>query len=394
MANGLTDGAIKAAKPREKRYTLFDTGGLYLEVAPKGGKWWRLRYRYAGKTKVMSLGIYPTVSLKNAREKRDAARTLLANGGDPLAEKGEKSSAPDFATVAEEWFQFKSRTWAERTRLKTRNRLEAHLLRGIPCKPFPELEAQDFLRVIRKVETQGKHVTAHQLAQICGQIVRYAKLSGVIKYNPIQDIADLLVPAEHKHFATTTDPEKIGNMLADIRVYSGTTSVSMALRILPYVFVRSGEIRGARWSEIDFDSATWTIPAARMKTRREHVVPLANQVVELFMELFEYGQHRGDLCFPSPMSATRQISDVALLNGLRRIGYGRDEMCIHGFRSMASTLLNERGYRPDIIEAQLAHVDQNQIRAAYNHATYLEERRAMMQDWADYLDDLRIKAES
>ncbi|MBE6440768.1 MAG: DUF4102 domain-containing protein [Desulfovibrio desulfuricans] len=390
MAVGLTDAAIKAAKPKDKRYTLFDTGGLYLEIAPNGSKWWRLRYRKDGRTKKISLGVYPVVSLKNAREKRDAARTLVANGGDPQDEKVTAKGRrllPTFQSVAEEWFAVKCGTWSASNVRTIRQRLDCYLLKNIPDKPFSELTTQDFLKVLRKVEERGRLQTTHRLAQLCGQVARFARISGIITYDPVQGISEVLKPAREKHQSTITDPQEIGRLLEIINSYPGCSVTLMALRIMPYVFVRSGELRGAKWEEIDFDSASWIIPAERMKMRREHIVPLSRQAAGLFAELRRFTP--GDLCFPSPVAPSQCITDVALLKRLRSLGYDRESMCIHGFRSMASTILNEQGYRPDIIEMQLAHADANHIRAAYNHARYFEERRKMMQDWADHLDTLR-----
>ncbi len=392
MAGKLTELAVKSAKPAEKRYTLFDTGGLYLEVAPNGSKWWRFRYRINGKQKVMSFGVYPDVSLKNARDKRDAARTLLANGGDPLGEKKESEKlACTFDSVLEEWFEYRKREWAPSYIRAMRLRVNRYLHGKLPDKPFSELEVQDFLSIIREIEKRGTFETARKIAQICGQVCRYARLSGLIKSNPIEGIAEILVPYKSEHFKAITDPVQIGQLLRDIQHYPGRPPTGFALRILPYVFIRSQELRGARWSEINFDTATWVIPPERMKMRREHIVPLATQVVKLFDDL-KFFTGNSELCFPSPMSNSIPITDMALLNALRRIGYSRDEMCIHGFRAMASTLLNEQGYRPDIIEAQLAHKEKDAVREAYNHAEYLEERRKMMQEWADYLDTLRNTA--
>lgn len=391
MAGKLTDLAVKTAKPQEKRYTLFDTGGLYLEVAPNGSKWWRFRYRAQGKQKVMSLGVYPDISLKNAREKRDAARTLIANGGDPLLEREERrlrESALTFDSVLEEWFSRKSRGWSPAYIRGMRLRINRYLVHAFGQKPFSELETSDFLAVLRPIEKQEKHETAQRIAQICGRVCRYAKLSGIIKNNPVDCISEVLTAPQTQHHKTITNPERIGHLLRDIQHYHGRPITGYALRIMPYVFVRSGELRGALWEEIDFDSATWTIPAERMKMRKEHIVPLASQVIKLLEEL-KFFSGNSALCFPGTISSSRPITDVTLLNSLRRLGYGRDEMCIHGFRSMASTLLNEKGYRSDIIEAQLAHKEKDAIRAAYNHAEYLEERRKMMQEWADYLDCLR-----
>lgn len=331
------------------------------------------------------------MSLKNAREKRDSARTLLANGGDPAAERHAqeaKLNAPVFKQVAENWFSGKKHGWTERHIKSVRQRLDKHLIGKLDHKPIADLEVSDFLPILRAIEARGKFETAHRVAQICNQICRFAKLSGIIKANPIDGVSEILIAPKTTPMAALTKLEDISALLIDIQYYTGRPVTGFALRIMPYVFVRSGELRGARWSEFNFETATWTIPAERMKKRREHIVPLAKQVVDLFNELKYFsGDH--ELCFPSPMSNTRPITDICLLNALRRMGYGREQMCIHGFRTIASTLLNEQGYRPDVIETQLAHVESNTVRAAYNRSDYLEERRKMMQEWADYLDSLR-----
>jgi integrase len=389
VATGLTDKGIKAAKPRESRYTLFDTGGLYLEVAPAGGKWWRMRFRLNGKNNVMSLGTYPDVSLKMARDKRDNIRTLLARGMDPRDDK-RKAQAPTFQEVMDEWFAFKEKTWNSKTRSDNLTRINNYLREGIPAKPITELETQDFLRVIRKIEAEGRYPTAHYVAGICSQVIRYAKLSGIIRYNPIDGITSLLTPMNITHHPVITDPQKLKSLLESIRSFNTSFSISLiaAMRIMPYVFVRSSELRCARWSEFDFDNALWVIPATRMKMKREHIVPLASQVLEMFKTLRNYLGDRTELCFPNFRFTGKPINKNSMRLALRRMGYASGELCVHSFRGIASTCLNEMGYRPDLIEMQLAHVENNKVRAAYNHALYLEERREMMQRWADYLDSL------
>lgn len=258
MAGKLTDLAVKTAKSQEKRYTLFDTGGLYLEVAPNGGKWWRFRYRLNGKQKVMSFGTYPDVSLKNARDKRDAARSLIANGGDPQKEKNERrlsEAAPTFGDVLEEWFANKSRNWAPSYIHSQRLRIDRYLRNALNHKPFAELETADFLGILRSIERREKHETTKRIAQICGQVCRYARLSGIIKINPVDCVNEILIPPKVKHHSAITDPDKIGYLLRDIQYYHGRPVTGYALRIMPYVFVRSGELRGARWDEIDLDAA-------------------------------------------------------------------------------------------------------------------------------------------
>lgn len=389
----LTDSAIRKAKPKDKRYKMTDLGGLFLEIAPNGSKWWRFRYRFAGKEKLISLGVYPEISLKMARERRDTARRMVAEGNDPHdAFKVKEQETPEtitFSKVADEWFALKEKEWSETNTQKMRIRRNAYLS-NIPQKPFNELTLDDFLPLLKQIEATGKYETCVRVAQMCSQICRYGKLLRLISHNPLEDVNQLLVTPKRKHMAAILEPAKIGLLMADIDNYNGYSMIKFAIQIMPYVFTRSSELRMARWEEINFDKAEWTIPAERMKMRREHIVPLSNQALELFRQLKRYT--RGELCFPGTISINKCISDVGLLNALRRIGYSREEMCIHGFRAIASTILNEMGFRPDIIEAQLAHVETNAVRAAYNRSTYMEERKKMMQVYADYLDSLKAQA--
>ena len=394
----LSDTAIRNAKPLSKPFKMYDAGGLFLIVTPNGGKWWRLKYRFGGKEKLLSLGVYPDVSLKDARCRRDDARGMLANGVDPSEQRKvakveavavEIAKGQTFEAVAREWYGKKRCSWTPGHQKKILLRLENQLFPYLGNVPLADLEAADFLEAIQKAETRGAIETAHRLAQLCGQVTRYARIAGIVKHDAAAGLTEALAPVQTRHYATITDPAAIGRLLRDIDAYHGEPTICHALRILPYVFVRSGELRAAAWEEIDLDDATWVIPAGRMKMRRPHIVPLAPQVVRLFRSMLDYSGPAG-LVFPSTFSATRCISDMGLLNALRRMGYGKETMTIHGFRGMASTLLNEQGYRPDVIEAQLAHGEKNAIRAAYNHAEYLPERRAMMEAWADYLDALRL----
>ena len=393
----LTDTAIKALKPKSKSYREFDSGGLYLEIAPSGGKWWRLKYRFQGKEKRISLGVYPAIGLKDARARRDEAKELLAKGVDPGERKKEEKAAVEAATldasltfevVAREWYAKKTVALTSGYRKQLLSRLETLLFPYIGEIRLSALEPADILKAIRHTEKRGHIETAHRLAQIAGQICRYARLAGYVKHDIVSRLSEALPPVQTKHFAAITDPVEIGHLLRAIDEYQGDVSVSYALRIIPYVFVRSGELRAAEWDEINLDASEWVIPAGRMKMRRPHIVPLAPQVVQRFTELKAI-TGMGRYLFPSPFSAGRCISDVGLLNALRRMGYSKGTMTIHGFRSMASTLLNEQGYRPDVIEAQLSHGDKNLIRAAYNRAEYLPERRQMLEEWANYLDGLR-----
>ena len=393
----LTDTAIRSAKPQAKAVKLFDGGGLYLEISPAGGKWWRLKYRFAGKEKRISLGVYPAIGLKEARQKREEMKKLIAQGIDPSEQKkeeraaiiaAEREQAMTFEAVAREWYSKKTSHLTPDYQKQIISRLENMLFPHIGGIPVATMEPSDLLKAVRHAEERGAIETAHRLVQLAGQVCRYARLVGYAKYDISSGLSEALPPVQTKHLATIIEPKEIGLLLRAIEAYEGDISIVYALRILPYVFVRSVEIRGAEWAEIDLNNALWIIPPGRMKMRKPHTVPLSRQVVELLTALQAYSGG-GRLVFPSPFSATRCISDMGLLNALRRMGYEKGQMTIHGFRSMASTLLNEQGYRGDVIEAQLAHGERNAIRAAYNHASYMEERRAMMQEWADHLDGLR-----
>ena len=400
-ANKLSIKAIEAARPKDRPYKLSDGEGLYLYVSPSGGRLWRLDYRCNGRRGTASFGAYPAVGLKEARERRDEARRLLAAGIDPGEEKkrvkvaaasAEREQSLTFEAVAREWFGRKTANLTGGYRRQILSRLENHLFPYMGGRPFSALEPADILNAVRHTEERGAVEMSHRLVQLSAQVCRYARLCGYATYDAAAGLNEALPPIPPKvHRSAIVDPAGIGGLLRAIGAYEGDISIRYALRILPYVFLRSQELRGAAWPEINLEAAEWTVPAGRMKMRKAHVVPLARQVVELFTALREFSGD-GGLVFPSPFSRTRCISNMGLLNAIRRMGYGQDEMTVHGFRGMASTLLNERGYRPDVIEAQLAHGERNNIRAAYNHAQYLPERRQMMQEWADYLDSLRDSA--
>jgi integrase len=401
QAEPLTDIKIKNAKPKSVPYKLFDGGGLFVLVAPTGGKLWRLKYRLGGKEKILALGVYPDVSLKDARLKRDATKEQLARGIDPGEQKKEakaqavaiaRDEALTFDAVAREWFAKKTGHLTPGYRKQLASRLGNQLLPYLGGIKFSALEPGDILSAVRHAENRGNIETAHRLTQLAGQITRFARICGYVKYDIGSGLSEALQSVQKQHYATITDPAEIGGMLRAIDEYPGDISVKYALRLLPYVFLRSKEIRGAEWVEIDFDKAEWIVPAERMKSvrgmRSPHIVPVARQVLKILKDLRQY-TGSGRLLFPSPFNVNRQISDMGLLNALRRLGYGKDEMTVHGFRGMASTLLNEQGFRADVVEAQLSHHERNSVRAAYNHAEYLPERRNLMQVWADYLDGLR-----
>ncbi len=395
----LTDVVLRSAKPREKSYKLSDGEGLYVEVAPSGGKWWRVKYRFGGKEKRLSLGVYPAVGLREARKKLAETKDLLRRGIDPSEDRKvakaeiraeEEAKSQTFEAVAREWHKTKSGGWSPRYAKQVMQRLESLVFPDLGARPIAELGVADFLATVRKTEARGCIEMAHRLARLCGQVTRYARIAGIVQADAASGLTEALAPRPTRHHATITDPKEIGALLRAIDEYPGDVSTRYALKIMPYVFVRSSELRAASWTEFDLEGATWTIPAERMKKRRQHIVPLAPQVVTMFRELHDFTGN-GVLAFPSTFSATRYLSDVGLLNALRRLGYARGVMTIHGFRGMASTLLNEQGFRPDVIEAQLAHCERNAVRAAYNHAEYLPERREMMVAWADYLDGLRAE---
>lgn len=387
----LTDSAVRNAKAREKPYKLSAGGGLYLLINPTGSRWWRLKFRVGGKEKLLSLGVYPDISLKVARDRRDEARRLLASGVDPSAHrKAEKvADADSFEAVAREWFAKFSVNWAPSHSEKVLRRLEVDLFPWLGSRPVRSITAPELLSCLRRIEARGALDTAHRAHQNCGQVMRYAIATGRAERDPAADLRGALPPVTGGHFATITEPVKVGALLRAIDGYAGTLIARNALKLAPLVFVRPGELRQAEWSEIDLDASEWRIPAERMKARVLHIVPLARQAVEVLRELQPL-TGSGRYVFPSARSIDRPMSENTVLAALRRLGYPTGHMTGHGFRAMASTLLNEQGWGRDAIERQLAHGERDEVRAAYNYAEYLPERRQMMQSWADHLDSLRV----
>lgn len=400
----LTDTAVRSAKPRSKATKLFDGGGLYLEVSPAGGKWWRWKYRFAGKEKRLSFGVYPDVSLKAARQKRDTARQQLAAGIDPggarRAERLAQAGAESFEVIAREWHAKFSPGWVASHSDRILRRFEQDLFPWLGTRPVREIGAPELLAALRRIEARGAQETAHRAMQNCGQVFRYAVATGRAERDPTGDLRGALSPPKGKHHASIVEPKRVGQLLRAIDAYEGFFVTKCALRLAPLVFVRPGELRGARWTEIDLDNAEWRIPAERMKMRVQHIVPLSRQAVAILRE-FEPLTNRVDrpnsdsprFVFPSARSRQRPMSANAVLAALRRMGYTKDEMTGHGFRSMASTLLHEQGWDHQVIERQLAHAERNAVSAAYNFADHLPKRRKMMQAWADYLDGLKAGAE-
>jgi len=394
----LSDMAIKKANPNDKKQKMFDGGGLYLEVAPSGGKLWRLKYRFGGKEKLLSLGPYPTISLKDAREKREAAKRLLLDHQDPgEVKKAQKLAAvyggeDSFEYVAREWIENNSRTWVESHTARLARRLEQYVFPWIGKRKVSQITAPELLSLVRQLEKRGTVETAHRVFACCGQIFRYAVATGRTERDITGDLRGALTPVRETHLASITDPREIGKLLDSIDAYDGFPVTRLALLLAPLVFVRPVELRKAEWKEFDFDEAEWRIPPERMKMKVKHIVPLSRQALDILLELHKLtGKSR--YLFPGARTNSRPMSDATLINALRRMGYSKEEMTAHGFRSMASTLLNEQGYNRDWIERQLAHAERNNVRAAYNYAEYLPERRRMMQKWADYLDSLKQGAD-
>lgn len=396
----LSDMQIRQAKPKEKPYKLFDGGGLFLEVSASGGKLWRFKYRFGGLEKKLSLGAFPAVSLADARQKRDNVKIMMAKGIDPTAarkiEKITQSGEGTFEAVAREWHSKHSPRWAASHAVKILRRLELEVFPWLGVRPVGEITAPELLMVLRRVEERGHIETAKRTLQNCGQVFRYAVATGRAARDPSGDLRGAIPPPLSKHMAAITDPEQVGELLRAIQEYKGAFTTNCALRLAPLVFLRPGELRKAEWSEFDLERAEWRIPIERMKRRRVeketrkgelHIVPLSMQAVVILKDLYPF-TGRGKYLFPGLRSKDRPMSDATLTNALRRMGYTGEEMTVHGFRHMASTLLHEEGFPSHLIEKQLSHGDRNRIRAVYNHAEYLPERRKMMQAWADYLDQL------
>ena len=391
----LSNTAIRNAKPGAKNRKIFDGQGLYLEVAPSGGKWWRLKYRFDGKDKRISLGTYPDVSLKDARERRDEARRQIANQIDPSElRKLEKAArveaiANSFEAVACEWYAKHQPNWCEGHASRVITRLEKDVFPWIGSMPISDITAPLVLDTLRRVEARGALDMAHRVLGFCGQVFRYAIATGRATYNPAGDLRGALPPVKKTHFASVTEPGEVAEVLRALDAYQGTLVVKCALRFAPLVFVRPGELRRAQWEDIDLENAEWRFLVT--KTQTQHIVPLSRQALEILRELQPLtGQ--GRYVFPSARSprGDRPMSDNAILAAMRGLGIGKEVMSGHGFRAMARTILDEvLKFRPDYIEHQLAHSVRDPNGRAYNRTAHLPERKKMMQVWADYLDELR-----
>ena len=391
----LTALKIKNIKPTAKTQRLFDGAGLYLEVSPKGGKWWRYKYRYAGKEKRISLGVYPDVTLKEARDRRYQARKLLDDYIDPSEHRQNIlaqiriHAANTFEVIAREWFVQREPGWVASHSSKIIQRLERDVFPWIGRKPIGGITPPQLLEVVRRIEGRGALETAHRALATCGQVFRYAVATGRADRDITTDLRGALRPIKRTHFSAITDPEKVAVLLRQIHGYAGSVIVRCALQLAPLVFVRPGELRQAKWEDIDPDNAEWRFVVS--KTNTPHIVPLSRQAIEILREI-EPLSGDGKYVFPSARNTTgeRAMSDNAILAAMRGMGIGKDQMTGHGFRAMARTMLDEvLGYRPDLIEHQLAHQVRDPNGRAYNRTQHLAERKKMMQEWADYLDRLR-----
>lgn len=393
----LTNTAVMNAKPDTKPRKLADEKGLFLLVHSNGSKYWRLKYRFGGREKLLALGVYPDVSLADARQRRDDARKLLANGADPGETKkaakvaGADKAANSFEVVAREWFAQHSKSLVDAHADRIIRRFEKDIFPWIGSKPVSDLTAPDLLAAVRRIESRGALETAHRALQSCGQVLRFAVATGRAVRDVSADLRGALPPAKETHLAAVTEPAKVAPMLRAFDDYSGSFVTKCALRLAPLVFVRPGELRNAEWSDIDMDKAEWRYLVT--KTQTPHLVPLSRQAVSILRELYPLtGQ--GRYVFPSARTNSRPMSDNAILAAMRRMNIGKEEMTGHGFRAMARTILDEvLGIRPDFIEHQLAHAVRDPNGRAYNRTAHLAERRKMMQLWADYLDKLKAGAE-
>ncbi|MCP3944916.1 MAG: tyrosine-type recombinase/integrase [Desulfobacteraceae bacterium] len=387
----LTAQKIKNLTPGTKAQKFFDGEGLYL-LLNKSGKYWRYKYRFHKKEKTLALGTYPTTSLKEARERHQEARKQLDTDVDPgLLKKIQKESnyqinKNTFSEMAWEWFS--KQEWADSHRIKQRGRLENDVIPYLGRRPPKEITAKEILTVCKRVESRGAIDGAHRIKTICSQIFRYGIAKGDIDSDPCRDLRKALTSYTPKNMAAITNPVEVGELMRAIDGYKGSDITRTALRLAPLLFVRPGELRQAEWSEFDLKKAMWRIPAEKMKMKKKHLVPLSKQALACVKEIEPLTSH-GKYLFPSVRTASRPMSDNTINAALRRMGYTKEEITGHGFRSTASTLLHEAGWDSNIVESQLAHKDENQVRGAYNHASYLLQRIKMMQDWADYLDKLK-----
>ncbi len=398
----LTALEVSKSKATDKTQRLADGGNMYLLVQPNGAKYWRMDYRLAGKRKTLAIGVYPDIGLADARERREQARKLIANGVDPVEVKHAQAASiaanteNSFEVIAREWFVRHAPNWKENHSSKIIARLEKDVFPWIGNRPIADIAAPALLAAIRKIEARGALETAHRALASCGQVFRYAVATGRAERDPTGDLRGALPPVKkEKHFAAITEPKKVGELMRDIEGYQGSYIVKGAFKLSPLLFVRPGELRKMEWAELDLGKAEWIIPADKMKMGVTHIVPLAKQAVAVLSEMLPL-TGRSKYVFHGERDHDRPMSDNAIRSALRRMGWANNEMTPHGFRAMASTILDNMGYKQEWLERQLAHEEPNKIKAAYKREAwrmYLPERTAMMQAWADYLDKLKAGAE-
>ena len=390
----LSDAKIRNAKAKTKPYKISDGEGMFLLVTPSGSKYWRLKYFFAGREKLLALGVYPEISLSDARERRIQARKTLATGGDPgEVKKASKRQVVlnienSFELVGREWFEKRKKEWAANTVKTILNRLENDIFPKLGKRPVAEITAPEVLSMLRAIEGRGALDMAKRAMQTSGQVFMYAIATGRAVRNPVPDLKGALETAPSKHRAYLKAAE-LPEFLEKLETYDGHPETKLALRLLMLTFVRTIELRAAEWQEVDLKRAEWRIPASRMKMKEEHIVPLSSQAVAILEQLKKYTGNR-QLLFPNQQKPSGFMSENTILYALYRMGY-HSRATGHGFRATASTILNENGFAPDVIERQLAHGERNKVRAAYNHAQYLPERRKMMQWWANFIEEIETK---
>ena len=391
----LTDVAIKSAKSKGKSYKISDGDGMFLLVHTNGSKYWRMKYYFASKEKILALGVYPDVSLADARERRAEARKTLAAGSDPGEAKKEAkrltilNAENSFEAIAREWHEKQCHLWTPKYTVKVLRRMEADIFPKLGSRPIADIKAPELLSVIREIEKRGAMYTAHRAIELCGKVFAYAIVTGRAERNPAADLRGAIKPAKAKHFSYLKADE-LPEFLQKLETYEGHIQTKLALKMLVLTFVRTVELRGAKWSEVDFEKAEWRIPAERMKMREQHIVPLSKQVLAILRELQPISGHWQHV-FPNQQKPMGHMSENTLLYALYRMGY-HSRATGHGFRHTGSTILNEHGFKADVIERQLAHAERKKVRGTYNHAEYLPERREMMQWWGDYLGNIKSKA--
>jgi len=389
----LTKTLLRNASAGQKAYKLYDFDGLYVLVNKNGSKYFRFDYRFDNIRKTLAIGVFPDMSLDEARERLREAKKLLAQHIDPCEQKKQVRQAQidslvTFGQVAREWIAKYSISWRQSYHDTIMSRMNANILPYFENRPINDITGRELLSLIRLIEDRGAYETSHRVLSICDMVFRFGFATDKCDRNPAADLRGALVPVKTQHRAALVKPGDVARLLLSIEAYSGSFVVKSALRLAPLVFVRPGELRHAEWSEIDLETEEWRIPAEKMKMARNHIVPLAPQAVAILKGLYPL-TGRGKYVFPNPRTGERPMSENALLAALRCMGFQKHEMTAHGFRSTASTLLHEQGWPSEIIELQLAHVDTNKVRSAYNQATHLSKRREMMIAWADYLDSLK-----